>query len=121
MVLKVFYHCQISLFFPLCVVCEMFISNFKAPQWISLKSTFFYLSIYLQHNIYFQQSFYFSQVNLVIVCHLSKICLQSERKASFYLTQNFLFFISKTLDFLFRKMKIAVPEFQNYKKNNFQF
>ena len=38
------------------------------------------------------QVFYFSQVDVFIGCHLSKIYLQSERKASFYL-----------VDFLFQK------------------
>ena len=59
--------------------------------------------------------FYFSQFKLVIACHLSKICLQSERKAWFYLAQNPRSFISKRFDFLFRKkrcsFKIAVPKF----------
>ena len=64
--------------------------------------------------------FYFSQVKVFLACHISKIFLQSERKAWFYLAQNFRVFISKTFKFLFRKkicsLKVAVPEFQKYKK-----
>ena len=64
--------------------------------------------------------FFFSQVNVFMACHLSKIDLQSERKAWFYLAQNMRFFISKTFNFLLRKtrcsLKIAFPEFQKYRK-----
>ena len=67
-----------------------------------------------------KEVFYFSQINVFITDHLSKISLQSEIKAWFYLGQNFRFSVSKTLKYLFRKkscsLKIAVPEFQKHKK-----
>ena len=39
--------------------------------------------------------FCISQINMFIACHLSKIYLQSERKAWFYFTQNIRLFIQK--------------------------
>ena len=50
--------------------------------------------------------FYFSHVNVFIACHLSKIYLQSERKAWFYLVQNVRFSVSKTFEYLFRKKEL---------------
>ena len=50
--------------------------------------------------------FYFSQVNVFIVCHLSKICLQSERKSWFYLVQNVRFSVKKNFEYLFRKKEL---------------
>ena len=68
--------------------------------------------------------FHFSQVNVFIACHLSKIDIQSERRALFYFPQNIRFFVSKTSNFLFRKkrfsLKIAVPDFQKDKKITFR-
>ena len=46
--------------------------------------------------------FYFSQFNVFIACHLSKKNFQPKQKVWFYLAQNFQFFISKTLEFLFK-------------------
>ena len=91
----------------------MRISDFKFLTRISKISFFPFIFRCLQGNICFQKVFYFSRVNVYIVCYLSKIYLQSERKA-------FRFFISKIL-ILFRikrcSLKIAVPEFSIFLKS----
>ena len=98
----------------------MRISDFKFLTRVSKISFFPFIFRCIQGNICFQKVFYFSRVSVFIVCHLSKIYLQSERKAWFYLAQNFRFFISKIL-ILFRKkrcsLKIAVPEFSIFLKS----
>ena len=50
---------------------------------------------------------YFSQIIVFIAYYISKIYPQSERKMWFYLAQNFRFFVSKALEFLFKKGVIS--------------
>ena len=47
--------------------------------------------------------FIFLKSTCLLLRHLCKIYLESERKVLFYLVQNFRFFVSKTFEFLFRK------------------
>ena len=112
-VLKVFYHSQISPFFSLCML--MFINEFKVLTRFS-EISFFAFNFWYIFRLTFTSNkvFYFFRVNVFIVCNLSKIDLQLQKKVWFYFAQSVRFFISKTFDFLFRKKrcssKITVPE-----------
>ena len=90
---------NITLLFPLYVRCLSTISKFLQDY---LKLALFVLSFDISSGKY-------------LLLYISKIYVQSERKASFYLVQNFQFLISETLDFQFRKkrcsLNIVLPEF----------
>ena len=105
MALQVFYHCQNHLLFPLYVRCPSAILIFL-QDFLRLAFLPFILRYILRITFTSNKVFYFSQVS-VIACHLPKIQLKLERKAWFYLAQNFRFFISKTFDILFRKKDVS--------------
>ena len=54
--------------------------------------------------------FYFSQINVFIAFRLSKIYLQSERKAWFCLAKNFRFFILKNIRFFIQKKEALLEK-----------
>ena len=77
------------------------INDFTILTRFSQISSLSFIFLYIFRKIFASNRvFYFSQMNVFTACHLSKTCLQSERRAWFR------FFISKTFDFLFRKIEV---------------
>ena len=92
---------NITLLSLLYVTCPSAILKFLQDF---LKLAFFPLSTDISSGQYLLlKVFYFSQTIVFIACHLSKIYLQAEREAWFYLAYNVRYFISKTFEFLFGK------------------
>ena len=93
-------------FFPLHLRCLStilkFLQRFSEINFLSFIFGYTFRIIFASNKV-----FYFSQIK--------------ERKIWFYLNQNIRFFISKTLNFLFRKkrccLKRAIPEFPIFPKS----
>ena len=100
-------HCiQISPFLSLCMFDDAH-ERFKVLTRLSKISFLSFIFQYIFRITFTSNKvFYFSQVNVFIACHLSQIFPKSDRRAWFYLVQNFRFFISKTFDFLFSKKEV---------------
>ena len=119
MVLKVFYRCQISPFFPFCMLHahQRFLQDF-------LKLAFFlYLVIHLQDNIYFSKfSISLKSLCLKLAIFL-KFIFKQKKKRGFIWPKTFDFLFQKHSNFYLEKelKEVAVPEFKNIKRNNFQF
>ena len=93
---------NITLLFLLYVRCPSTILKFLKDSEISFLS-FIFRYIFRETFTSNKILFYF-QENVFIACHLSKICLQSERTAWFCLSQNFKFFI---FNFLSRTIRCS--------------
>ena len=65
--------------------------------------------------------FYFSQINVFIAFRLSKIYLQSERKAWFCLAKNFRFFILKNIRFFIQKKEALLEKRYSWDFQRFIF
>ena len=96
--IKSFLSFQISPFISLCILDAY--QRFKVLTMFSEISSYCFIFQYIFRIIFTSDKvFYFSQINTFIACLLSKIYLQSERKAWFYLAQNLRFFYFKYILF----------------------
>ena len=83
------------------------INDFTVLTRFSEISSLAFIFLYIFRIIFASNRvFYYSQMNVLGGCHLSKTCLQSERRAWCYLVKNFRLFTLKTFDFLFRKIEV---------------
>ena len=94
------------------------INNFKVLTTFSEISFLSFIFRYIFRITFISNKvFYFSQVNVFIVCHLSRIYLQSEKMGGLIWPKTFDFLFHKHSVFCSEKkrcsLKIAVPEFSS--------